>query len=115
MAKTKTVYVCRECGAESPKWMGRCPKCGEWESLVEMTSLVKQPSERHISTSIVDKTDIRPVVLDDIELGEVQRTSTNNGELDRVLGGGIVPGALILIGGEPGIDRKSTRLNSSHQ
>lgn len=107
MAKTKTVYVCRECGAESPKWMGRCPKCGEWESLVEMTSLVKQPSERHISTSIVDKTDIRPVVLDDIELGEVKRTSTNNGELDRVLGGGIVPGALILIGGEPGIGKST--------
>lgn len=108
-AKTKTVYVCRECGAESPKWMGRCNQCGEWNTFTEEQVVVSSKSSfaaggADAPTSSVN---IKPMVLSDVVVGEVQRSSTANAELDRVLGGGIVPGALILIGGEPGIGKST--------
>ena len=110
MAKTKTIFVCRECGAESSKWMGRCNQCGEWNTYVEETIVTKKSTSS--STSSVGNT-VRPMQLSEIEITDVNRTSTCNGELDRVLGGGIVPGALILIGGEPGIGKSTLVLQTA--
>lgn len=104
-AKTKTVFVCRECGAESPKWMGRCNQCGSWNTFVEEQVVTVKPLSG-ASTFKAENT-VRPMPLASVKVSEVQRTSTANGELDRVLGGGIVPGALILIGGEPGIGKST--------
>ncbi len=104
MAKTKTVYVCRECGAESPKWMGRCNQCGEWNTFTEEHIVVSKAPSGATTTAAAQ---IRPMPLGDVVVSDVVRTSTTNAELDRVLGGGIVPGALILIGGEPGIGKST--------
>lgn len=103
-AKTKTIFVCRECGAESPKWLGRCNQCGQWNSYVEEHIVVAKPNSGASTPSVAS---IRPMPLNDIIVTDIQRASTANGELDRVLGGGIVPGALILIGGEPGIGKST--------
>ncbi|MCF0191515.1 MAG: DNA repair protein RadA [Marinilabiliaceae bacterium] len=106
MSKIKTVYVCRECGAESPKWMGRCNQCGEWNTFSEVQIAAKAPS---LTTSVTSETSsfVRPMRLSDVTVSDVSRATTANGELDRVLGGGIVPGSLILIGGEPGIGKST--------
>lgn len=109
--KVKTVYVCKECGAESPKWMGRCSQCGEWNSMVEEQVTIggsKTFGNGGVSSSSALTTStITPMPLAKVQVSEVTRTSTSNAELDRVLGGGIVPGALILIGGEPGIGKST--------
>lgn len=104
--KVKTVYVCRECGAESPKWMGRCSQCGEWNTFVEEQVTVG-PQKSQLAQPVITQATITPMPLASIQVSEIGRTSTANGELDRVLGGGIVPGALILIGGEPGIGKST--------
>ena len=102
----KTVYFCQECGYESAKWMGQCPGCKAWNTFVEETvSAKKNPSGNLKSTE--KRQD--PVILKDISLSEDERQTTQIGELDRVLGGGIVPGSLVLVGGDPGIG-KSTLL-----
>lgn len=99
-AKTKTVYVCRECGAESPKWMGRCNQCGEWNTFTEEQVVVSSKSSfSSLPDAPLSSVSVKPMVLSEVVVGEVQRSSTANAELDRVLGGGIVSGALILIGG----------------
>ena len=101
MAKTKTVYSCTQCGAQSPKWLGQCAECGAWGTLVEETST---------PTSVVGVG--RPLAvhsIDKVDSIEVARRSTGVPGFDRVLGGGLVPGSLVLIGGEPGIG-KSTLL-----
>lgn len=103
--KVKTVYVCKECGAESPKWMGRCSQCGEWNTFVEEQVTVGKTSGG-ISKAAITPT-VTPMPLSEVEVSTISRTSTANAELDRVLGGGIVPGALILIGGEPGIGKST--------
>ena len=98
----KVVYFCQECGYESSKWMGQCPGCRAWNTFVEETVSTKKVS----STGSGLQNGLRraePVVLKDIRLSEDERKLTNIGELDRVLGGGIVPGALVLVGGDPGI------------
>lgn len=106
--KVKTVYVCKECGAESPKWMGRCSQCGEWNTFVEEQITVGGSAKAQQSASVSSAiATIRPMSLAKVQVSEVARTSTANAELDRVLGGGIVPGALILIGGEPGIGKST--------
>ena len=106
--KVKTVYICKECGAESPKWMGRCSQCGEWNTFVEEQVTVGGGAKQQQSTSnSISSATIRPMPLAKVQVSEVSRTSTANAELDRVLGGGIVPGALILIGGEPGIGKST--------
>jgi DNA repair protein RadA/Sms len=104
MARSKTQYACQRCGATSPKWAGQCSDCGEWNTLVE----VEAPTTRRGSFS---PTLAPPAVerLDEVSLADVPRTPTGSPEMDRVLGGGIVPGAVILIGGDPGIG-KSTLL-----
>ena len=102
--KVKTVWYCTSCGNESPKWMGRCPACGEWNTMVE------QPRESRKSASAPAGERRRPVQLRDISAAGEARISLHNGEVDRILGGGIVPGSLVLIGGEPGIGKSTLSL-----
>lgn len=102
----KTVYFCQECGYESAKWMGQCPGCKAWNTFVEETVSPKKPASG--TTGRTEKRQ-EPVILRDISLSEDERQTTKIGELDRVLGGGIVPGSLVLVGGDPGIG-KSTLL-----
>lgn len=107
MAKTKTVYVCQNCGADSPKWIGRCPSCGQWNTYVEeIISTGKK--ERMFGSDDGERSG--PELLRDINIQHTVRIDTRNGEFNRVLGGGIVPGSLILIGGEPGIGKSTLAL-----
>lgn len=99
--KNKTVFVCKECGNESAKWMGRCPGCGTWNSMIE--EVIEKTSDAKM------KKRVSPVLIKDVSTNEGERESTGSSELDRVLGGGMVKGSLILCGGEPGIG-KSTLL-----
>ncbi len=108
MAKIKTVFFCKECGNESPKWIGHCPGCGAWNSYVEESVVVGKDSKSTKNT-IVSKTKARPVKVQDISSTKEARIDLECDELNRVLGGGLVPGSLILLGGEPGIG-KSTLL-----
>jgi DNA repair protein RadA/Sms len=110
MAKEKVVYVCSNCGQESPKWLGRCPSCGEWNSFVEQT-VRKEPSSLH-PTSGISTEKSKPVSLKDIETKNDARIDMHDGELNRVLGGGMVPGSLVLIGGEPGIGKSTLVLQT---
>ena len=102
----KTVYFCQECGYESAKWMGQCPGCKAWNTFVEETVSAKKNPSGNLKSSEKRQD---PVILKDIILSEDERQTTQIGELDRVLGGGIVPGSLVLVGGDPGIG-KSTLL-----
>ncbi|HET8881143.1 MAG TPA: DNA repair protein RadA [Solimonas sp.] len=106
MAKAKTQYVCQNCGAISPKWIGQCPDCGAWNSLSET---VAAPPSKSRAGGISGVAGGRIQRLDEVELQEEPRAPTGMPEMDRVLGGGIVPGAVVLIGGDPGIG-KSTLL-----
>lgn len=113
--KTKTVYVCSECGAESPKWLGRCPQCGEWNTYQEEhIAIDKRETLAGIGPAGII-TDVKAVPLCSVAQKDVIRSTTANAELDRVLGGGIVPGALILIGGEPGIGKSTLVLQMAMQ
>ena len=105
MAKEKVIYYCQSCGAESSKWMGQCPACKEWNTLVEEVVSSKKGARS------VNRQEIKAKVtkLKDIETTKEERIRTKIGELDRVLGGGIVSGSMILVGGDPGIG-KSTLL-----
>ena len=105
--KVKTVWYCTSCGNESPKWMGRCPACGEWNTMVE------QPRESRKSGGAAAAPAgerRRPVQLREVSASSELRISLHNGEVDRLLGGGIVPGSLVLIGGEPGIGKSTLSL-----
>ncbi len=109
MAKTKTVWYCTACGNESPKWMGRCPACGEWNTMVE----APQETRKNSSPSSGKNTSAgerKPQSLKEIDYSEEARLSLGMGEVDRLLGGGIVPGSLVLIGGEPGIGKSTLSL-----
>ena len=107
--KNKTVWFCSSCGNESPKWMGRCPYCGEWNTMTEET--VATGKKRPVSdTERIPGMQSAPTPLSEIDLSEENRISLNNKELDRVLGGGLVPGSLVLIGGEPGIGKSTLSL-----
>ncbi len=108
MAKTKSVFFCKECGNESPKWIGHCPGCGAWNSYVEESVVVGKDSKSTKNT-IVSETKARPVKVQEISSAKEARVDLECDELNRVLGGGLVPGSLILLGGEPGIG-KSTLL-----
>ena len=104
MAKAKTIFVCNECGYESAKWLGKCPACNEWNSFVEKKI---QNTKDSFVVSAEGKKVNKPMALNSVEGKESFRTSTGFGELDRVLGGGIVKGSLILVGGEPGIGKST--------
>ena len=105
MAKDKIIFYCQSCGAESTKWMGQCPSCKEWNTLVEEIVSSKKSAHK------VSRQEIKAKVtkLKDIETADKERMTTHIAELDRVLGGGVVPGSMILVGGDPGIG-KSTLL-----
>lgn len=105
MKKAKTVYVCQECGSTSTKWAGKCPDCGNWNTFVEE---VQKPYPKRRSLSPV-LTESRPRALDDLSIEAAECVPSGIAELDRVLGGGVVAGSLVLIGGDPGIG-KSTLL-----
>ena len=105
MAKGKLVFFCKECGVESPKWLGQCPGCKAWNSLVEAPQAGKAKPAYGVSPLSATE----PVLLSEVDTGEEERMVTGIGELDRVLGGGIVVGSLVLVGGDPGIG-KSTLL-----
>lgn len=104
--KTKTMFICNECGYQTPKWMGKCPGCNAWGSLQE--NIIEEVKTGAIKKKATGELR-RPKKISEIEYGSEVRFSTGNGELDRVLGGGIVKGSLILVGGDPGIG-KSTLL-----
>ncbi len=109
MKKARTVFICQNCGAHSPKWLGRCPACGEWDTLIE------EKEEKGPQGQALDFTPSRPVLYKDIEDQHNQRESTGLEEIDRVLGGGLVTGSLVLIGGEPGIGKSTLLLQVSRE
>ena len=108
MAKEKTLFFCKECGFETTKWQGQCPGCREWNTLVEAPSTRKGRGGAG-AVSRVAPSGNKPAKINEIETQKECRKATGIQELDRVLGGGIVPGSLLLIGGDPGIG-KSTLL-----
>jgi DNA repair protein RadA/Sms len=108
MAKTKTAYVCQNCGAESAKWIGRCPSCGEWNTYHE--EIMAPANLREASSFLASQEKKKPELLDNIKSDEKDRQKTGLSEVDRILGGGMVGGSLILLGGEPGIGKSTLAL-----
>lgn len=114
MAKSKTAYVCDVCGFDTPKWVGKCPLCGNWNTMKEFSVGPVSPSR---GAAVVQQAGLRremarPVPLSEIDATEEPRLDTHDAELNRVLGGGIVPGSLILLGGEPGIGKSTLLLQT---
>jgi DNA repair protein RadA/Sms len=105
----KTVYTCRECGGNSAKWLGKCPHCGAWNSLDETVAEVAGPAKNRFQSPAKS---LPVATLSEIDAAEVARTPTGQEELDRVLGGGIVEGAVVLIGGDPGIGKSTLLLQA---
>jgi len=117
MAKTKTIFFCASCGASSPKWLGKCPQCGEWNSYQEeIIQKETAAEEKRRSWAGNGKAEsVKAVHLSAIQSGATRRMPTPDGELNRVLGGGIVPGSLVLIGGQPGIGKSTLLLQVAVQ
>ncbi|SIT87501.1 DNA repair protein RadA [Edaphobacillus lindanitolerans] len=111
MAKKKTKFMCRDCGYESPKWMGRCPGCGEWNTMDEEVEIVSKNTKGAFRTGVGTAAKASPITS--VETQEEPRVETAFGELNRVLGGGVVPGSLVLIGGDPGIGKSTLLLQVS--
>jgi DNA repair protein RadA/Sms len=115
----KIVYVCQQCGAQQPKWMGKCPDCGEWNSLVEEKGASARPATSPRG-GLFRMREVAPLAYQEIESQDDSRQSSGIEEFDRVLGGGIVPGSLVLIGGDPGIGKSTLllevadKLSSNH-
>lgn len=107
MPKTKTIWVCQNCGVESSKWIGRCPSCGEWNTYIE--EIVRKASTGKTLNYTFTGT-AKPITLQEIASLEESRIDTHSIELNRILGGGIVPGSIILLGGEPGIGKSTLAL-----
>lgn len=108
MAKEKSVFVCNECGYDTPKWAGKCPSCGAWNSLVE-----KKVRTASAARSVRDiAVESQPQLIDEVSVDELPRIDMNDAELNRVLGGGLVPGSLLLLGGEPGIGKSTLVLQT---
>jgi DNA repair protein RadA/Sms len=111
MAKVKVKFVCTDCGTESPKWMGKCPGCGAWNTMAEEAETTfKAPVGRGERLRAKEKA--KSII--DIESGREPRVPTGLNELNRVLGGGLVPGSLLLVGGDPGIGKSTLLLQTSH-
>ena len=105
--KIKTAWFCTSCGNESPKWMGKCPACGEWNTMVEETVAT---GKRSSSATSAGRPGSKPIPLSEVQTISEDRISLNNNELNRVLGGGLVEGALVLVAGEPGIGKSTLSL-----
>src|SRR6185503_3830530 len=110
MAKDKTTFVCGECGGTSPKWLGRCPSCGAWNTLVE--SVAESAGKNRFQTARALNAPQPVATLSEIETSEIERQPTSIEELDRVLGGGLVAGGVVLIGGDPGIGKSTLLLQA---
>ena len=109
MAEAKKAYVCRECGYDAPKWLGKCPSCGAWNTFDELVVAKKGSSvAAAVTSSAVPKA--KPQRVQDIKTGETKRIDVGQSEVNRVLGGGLVPGSVILVGGEPGIGKSTLAL-----
>lgn len=109
MSKTKFIYACNTCGAQFPKWSGQCADCGAWNTIVEEIQIKNSPAGSSRFTGYADVSNMKVTLMSDVELLEQSRLPTQLAELDCVLGGGLVPGSVVLIGGDPGIG-KSTLL-----
>lgn len=112
MAKSKTAFVCNQCGADFSKWQGQCPECGEWNSVQEIRLSSPRRSSAQKSSACYAGTSSEIVTLASIDLAEQPRFSSGIGEFDRVLGGGLVPGSAILMGGHPGAGKSTLLLQS---
>ncbi|MES2619926.1 MAG: DNA repair protein RadA [Bacteroidota bacterium] len=111
MSKTKSIYFCQNCGNQSPKWIGKCPTCNEWNTYVEeVVDKVEEKLKEKRGFATRKSEESKPVAITDVHELEANRIDTKDTELNRVLGGGIVPGSLILIGGEPGIGKSTLML-----
>ncbi len=108
MTKAKTVFFCQSCGHQSPKWLGKCPSCGEWNTFAEEV-IQKETSRNTLSDFSLSRNSV-PKQIKNIEIEDEPRIDTKNAELNRVLGGGMVPGSVILVGGEPGIGKSTLML-----
>ncbi|MEW6100792.1 MAG: DNA repair protein RadA, partial [Candidatus Omnitrophota bacterium] len=110
--KTKTIFSCQTCGYQSPKWLGRCPDCNQWNSFAEEDYALPQKASAKERVSLYKE---EPVRLKDVQVREEARLRTDIAELDRVLGGGIVKGSVVLIGGDPGVGKSTVSLQVSNQ
>ncbi len=122
MPKSRSIFVCNECGAESPQYYGRCPTCGSWNSMVEQAQPAKETTSARASalgrsrgTATKPSQPRLAMTLGQIEDHPQTRLPSGYGELDRVLGGGIVPGSLVLLGGDPGIGKSTLLLQTADQ
>ena len=116
MAKDKIAYVCSQCGQESSKWIGKCPNCGEWNTFKEIR-ISNNSQSSSIAVSTVhnlhgEQKKNKPLHLQDISAQDEPRINMNDDELNRVLGGGLVPGSIVLLGGEPGIGKSTLTLQT---
>src|SRR3954447_14076310 len=118
MAKARTQFLCNHCGSVHPKWMGKCPDCGTWDSLEEY----KAPTADARAAARLDPAQTGDLTrgaeaptLDQIDGAEAPRRPTGIGEFDRILGGGVVPGSAVLVGGEPGIGKSTLLLQVAHE
>lgn len=113
MAKTKTTFFCQNCGTQHAKWMGQCGTCKEWNTIVE--EVVQKEEKRSWKQNSSSKTSNKPLAISEIEIQKEHRLHTQNNELNTVLGGGLVPGSVILLGGEPGIGKSTLLLQIALQ
>src|SRR6185437_15629889 len=109
MPKSATKFVCQQCGYESAKWMGRCTDCGAWNTMVE-TVVAPRPAASAAAATAGPIISVAPISAPDVSALAVDRRATGSPELDRTLGGGLMPGSLVLLGGEPGIGKSSLLL-----
>ena len=112
MAKEKTQYTCTDCGGITPKWLGKCPSCNAWNTLIESVVDSNGPAKNRYAGMAALAPASEVAVLSDIESQDVARTPTGQEELDRVLGGGMVQGGVVLIGGDPGIGKSTLILQA---
>ena len=115
MAKKKTKFICQSCGYESAKWMGKCPGCNEWNTMTEEIEIIANKNQRRTAFTHSDQAMAKPTSITSIGTEQEPRVLTDSNELNRVLGGGIVPGSLLLIGGDPGIGKSTLLLQVSSQ
>src|SRR3569623_1086569 len=119
MAKVRVQFLCNHCGSVHPKWMGKCPDCGTWDSLEEYkapTEDARKPVGRAVGSATGDlATAGKALSLAEIDEADAPRRATGIGEFDRILGGGIVPGSAVLVGGEPGIGKSTLLLQVAHE